>query len=88
MRKRTGASWRTAAEHGRTLAGLTINLIVRDIARSLPFYTGALGCRVLYSDADYAALEREGVRLQLHADHAYEHMPWANALASGAPRGL
>ncbi len=78
----------TAAAYGRTLEGLSVNLIVRDIARSVPFYTDVLGFAALYSDPDFAALQREGVRLQLHADHTYEKMPWAPMLATDAPRGL
>ena len=78
----------SADAYGRTLKGLSVNLIVRDVARSLPFYTGVLGLRPLYSDADYAALELDGVRVQLHADHAYDAMPWAEQLAGAARRGL
>jgi len=76
------------ADYGRTLSGLSVNLIVREVARSVPFYTGVLGLRLLYSDDDFAALERDGVRLQLHADHTYARMPWANRLEEPAPRGL
>lgn len=78
----------SAAEYGRTLAGLSLNLIVRDIARSISFYSGVLELRLLYSDEDFAAFEREGVRLQLHADHTYAHMPWASELREDARRGL
>jgi catechol 2,3-dioxygenase-like lactoylglutathione lyase family enzyme len=78
----------SAAEYGRTLSGLSVNLIVREVARSIPFYTGVLELRLLYSDEDFAALEREGVRLQLHADHTYAQMPWAKRLAESSPRGL
>jgi catechol 2,3-dioxygenase-like lactoylglutathione lyase family enzyme len=76
------------ADYGRTLSGLSVNLIVREVARSVPFYTGVLGLRLLYSDEDFAALERDGVRLQLHADHTYARMPWANRLKESASRGL
>lgn len=88
MKKRTGEPWMTAAEYGRTLTGLSLNLIVRDVQRSLLFYTEVLGFRAVYFDPDFAALEREGVRLQLHADHTYENMPWASRLSSPERRGL
>ncbi len=78
----------SAADYGRTLTGLSVNLIVRDVARSLPFYTDVLEMRLLYSDEDFAALEREGVRLQLHADHTYAQMPWAKRLRDDNKRGL
>jgi len=88
MKKRQTQPSMTAADYGRTLQGLSLNLIVRDVARSLPFYTQVLGLTALYSDADFAALEGHGVRLQLHADHTYERMPWAARLGQDGPRGL
>ena len=88
MKKRKAEPWMSAADYGRTLSGLSVNLIVRDIARSTPFYTGVLEMRLLYSDEDFAAFERDGVRLQLHADHTYARMPWATRLTEPAQRGL
>ena len=78
----------SADAYGRTLTGLSVNLIVRDIARSLPFYTSVLGLRLLFSDEDFAAFEGDGVRLQIHADHTYDRMPWAPRLAESGKRGL
>jgi len=78
----------SAADYGRTLSGLSVNLIVRDVARSIPFYSGVLELRLLYSDEDFAAFEREDVRLQLHADHTYAQMPWASRLRDESRRGL
>jgi catechol 2,3-dioxygenase-like lactoylglutathione lyase family enzyme len=88
VKKRKTEPWMSAADYGRTLAGLSVNLIVRDVAQSIPFYTGVLGLRLLYSDEDYAALERDGARLQLHADHTYAAMPWASRLRDESRRGL
>ena len=86
---RTGEPWQLAAVYGRTLVGLSVNLVVREVARSLPFYGEVLGLRVLYSDPDFAALEGpHEMRLMLHADHTYENMPWAPRLRSGEARGL
>jgi len=78
----------SAADYGRTLTGLSVNLIVRDVARSVPFYTYVLELRLLYADEDFAAFERDGVRVQLHADHAYAGMPWATLLRDESRRGL
>jgi len=78
----------SAADYGRTLSGLSVNLIVRDVGRSIPFYTNVLGLRLLYSDEDFAAFEREGARLQLHADHTYARMPWAARLRDESRRGF
>ncbi len=78
----------SAADYGRTLTGLSVNLIVRDVGRSIPFYIGVLELRLLYSDDDFAAFERDGAKLQLHADHTYARMPWADRLSEGTRRGL
>lgn len=83
-----------ADAYGRTLAGLSLNLIVRDVARSLPFYRDVLGFAVRYADVDFAALEHQGItgsgafKLQLHADHTYDATPWHAELAAGVRRGL
>ncbi len=87
-KKRTGEPWKTAAEYGRTLGGLSVNLLVRDVARSLPFYRDVLGFRVRYSDVDFVALERDQMAVQLHADHTYDGMPWAARLREPGKRGF
>lgn len=87
-KKRTGTPWMPADAYGRTLGGLTANLVVRDVARSLPFYRDVLGFTVHYSDVDFAAVELEGVKVQLHADHTYDSMPWRGELAAGVRRGF
>lgn len=88
MKKRTGDPWIPAAEYGASLPTFTVNLVVRDIARSLGFYTEVLGALVHYSDPDFAALGVGGAALMLHADHTYEGNPWSRRLATGEPRGL
>jgi catechol 2,3-dioxygenase-like lactoylglutathione lyase family enzyme len=87
-KKRTGEPWLSPPEYGATLAGVSLNFIVRDVRRSLPFYTEVLGFSSPYSDPDFAALEGFGIKVQLHADHTWEHMPWHGRLAGGEGRGL
>jgi catechol 2,3-dioxygenase-like lactoylglutathione lyase family enzyme len=86
-RKRTGNPWMPAEEYGRSLPRFTVNLLVKDVARSVAFYTGVLGATSQYSDADFAALELAGVRFMLHADHTYDQHPLASRLAGNTPRG-
>jgi catechol 2,3-dioxygenase-like lactoylglutathione lyase family enzyme len=88
MKKRTGEPWIPAPEYGRSLPAFTVNLIVRDIDRSVAFYTTVLEATVHYSDPDFAALRLGAAEVMLHADHAYEMNPWAPTLASDARRGL
>jgi catechol 2,3-dioxygenase-like lactoylglutathione lyase family enzyme len=88
-RKRTGVPWMPAPDFARKLTGLTMNLLVRDVAASLPFYTEVLGLTVLYSDEDFAALEGPGRwHMMLHADHTLDHSPAEMArLAEPGKRG-
>jgi catechol 2,3-dioxygenase-like lactoylglutathione lyase family enzyme len=73
-----------APEFARTLEGITLNLMVRDIAVSLPFYTEVLGLKALYSDPDFAALEGPaGRHMMLHADHTLDHSATETARLSG-----
>ena len=65
-----------------------MNLIVRDVTRSVPFYRDVLGATVHYSDPDFAALRVAGLEFMLHADHTYEDHPWTARLADRGPRGL
>ncbi len=88
MKLRTGEPWMPAAEYSRSLRGLTLNLLVRDIATALPFHREVLGAEVVYSDPDFAVLRRDGVEWMLHADHTYEDHPLRQSLASPVPRGL
>ena len=61
---------------------------MRDIERSLPFYTTVLQFRDVHHDPDFAALERDGIKLMLHADHTYAAQPWASRFAETGKRGF
>jgi len=65
-----------ASEYARQLTGLSVNLIVRDVLLSMPFFTEVLGLKALYSDPDFAALEGpESSHIMLHADHTFDRFP-------------
>lgn len=86
-KKRIGEPWMPAEEYGRSLPRLSVNLIVRDVARALPFYEQVLGAKVRYADADFAALSLEKIDFMLHADHTYDHHSIAARLAAPGLRG-
>ena len=86
-KKRTGEPFMPADDYGRRLPRFTVNLLVRDVAHSVAFYTGVLGARVHYADPDMAALEVAGLEFMLHADHTYDQHPLASRLAAAEPRG-
>jgi uncharacterized glyoxalase superfamily protein PhnB len=86
--KRTGDPWMSAGDYGRSLPAFTVNLLVRNLVRSVDFYREVLGATVRYSDPDFAALQVGGLEFMIHADHTYDEHPWALALRRGGPRGL
>jgi len=84
---RMGGGWVPADEYGRALPMFTVNLLVRDVAKSLPFYRDVLGAAVRYADGDFAALALLGTDFMLHADHTYDHHPTYARLRNAGPRG-
>ncbi len=85
---RTGAGWMPADEYGRALPKFTVNLLVKNVAKALPFYRDVLGATVRYADGDFAALAIAGTDFMLHADHAYDRHPLYERLRGVAVRGI
>ncbi|MGA8072854.1 MAG: VOC family protein [Candidatus Acidiferrales bacterium] len=86
--KRTQEPWMQADDYGRGLPDFTVNLLVRDVARSVAFYRDVFGAKVHHSDADFAALRAGRIEFMIHADQTYEHHPWHVELTGGGRRGL
>jgi catechol 2,3-dioxygenase-like lactoylglutathione lyase family enzyme len=84
---RTGDAFMPADEYGRQLPKFSVNLLVRSIAESLPFYTGVLGATVRYSDNDFAAMRLLDWEFMLHADHSYDHQPLFERFKNVKQRG-
>lgn len=85
---RTGEPWMPAPAYGRSLSGLGINLLVREVEAALPFHREVLDAEVVYSDPDIAVLRRDSVEWMLHAHHTYDAHPWHAIVTSDAPRGI
>ena len=85
---RIGDPWMPAPDYGRSLTGLGINLLVRDIDAALPFHREVLEAEVVYADPDVAVLRREGMEWMLHAHHTYDAHPWHPIITSDAQRGV
>ena len=88
MKLRTEEPWMPAPAYGRSLQGLTVNLLVQHIENSLAFQQDVLGAAVVYSDPDIAVLRFRGAEWMLHADHTYEDHPLHGSLSSDIPRGI
>lgn len=86
-KKRIGDAWMPAGEYGRSLPNFSVNLLVRDVQVSIPFYRDVLGASVRYADLDFAALNLLGLDFMLHADHTYDHHPLYARLGTTGPRG-
>lgn len=79
--------WMTAPDYGRSLHGLSINLLVKEVPRAIAFAREVLGATLIYGDADFAVLRREGAEWMLHADHTYGDHPLLALTGDGALRG-
>lgn len=88
MKLRTGEPWMPAPAYGRSLRGLSLNLLVRDIETTVPFHREVLAAEVIYSDPDFAVFRHGEAEWMLHADHTYQQHPLHTTLASGAVRGV
>ncbi|MBM3519029.1 MAG: glyoxalase [Alphaproteobacteria bacterium] len=77
-----------APEYGRSLRGLTINLLVRDIAAALPFHREVLAAASVHVDEDFAVFRHGDAEWCLHADHTYDRHPLYPQLMGVAPRGM
>jgi len=77
-----------ADEYGRALPKFTLNLLVRDVAKALPFYREVLQATVRYADGDFAALQIAGTDFMLHADHSYDQHPLYGRVQGVKTRGV
>ena len=76
-----------ASEYSKTLTGLTINLLVKEIEPAVGFAKEILGAKVVYSDPDFAVMSAYGAEWMLHADHTYDKHPMGRTVLNGTGRG-
>lgn len=88
MNEHTPEPWMSPDEYGRQMPDFTLNLLVRDIERSISFYRDVFGAVVQHSDPEFAALRVARLEFMIHIDRTYEKHAWRGELASGARRGL
>ena len=88
MKRATTPSWMPAPDYGRSLTGLGVNLLVRDVEASLGFARAVLDAEVVYADADFAVVRRGGAEWMLHADHTYDNHPLHGSLTDDLARGI
>lgn len=79
-------------DYGRSLKGFGINLLVRDISRTVAFSRDVLLAETAIADKDFAVLRhRVGGRVlaewMLHADGTYHSNPLLGLVPADSPRG-
>lgn len=100
MARKRGADetpFMAAPDYGRSLSGLSLNLLVRSIDRAVDFQCDVLGAIRIYADADFAVLRWQApdaapgsapAEWMLHADHTYGGHPLLGLTGDGAVRGV
>lgn len=72
---------------GKSLRGLGLNLLVRDVLQQVAFLRDLFAMRPLQSSADFALLSYHGPLLQLHSDGSFANHPLHGLLPETPPRG-
>ena len=76
-----------AEDFGRSLQGIGLNLLVRDVRRLAAFLQDVFGMEPHRLSADFAIMAYEGQVFQLHADGTYHSHPLPELLPEAGPRG-
>ena len=82
----------SAEDYGRSLKGLGINLLVREVARGVAFAHDVLGAHVVYADKDFAVLRYANgptsAEWMLHSDGSYHSNPLLGLIGDASVRGV
>jgi hypothetical protein len=76
-----------AGDFGRSLAGMGLNLLVRDVTAEAAFLSQAFGMTAHRASRDFAIMAYGGTLFQLHADHTFGAHPLLGLLPEAGPRG-
>ncbi|MBC7142980.1 MAG: glyoxalase [Rhodobacteraceae bacterium] len=74
-------------EFGRSLKGIGLNLLVRDVKVLAGFLTEVFGMSAHRLSADFAIMTYHGEVFQLHADATYHAHPLPSLLPEAGARG-
>ena len=76
-----------AVEFGQSLSGLGLNLLVKDVPRSVGFFAAVFEMQAFQPTKHFAILRTGGSVLQLHADSTYHSNPLLQLVPDAGPRG-
>ena len=77
----------SAEDFGRSLRGLGVNLLCRDVAAMAGFLRDVFGLQVHRLSADFAIVQHDGAMFQLHSDSTFGAHPLLGLVPEAAPRG-
>lgn len=77
----------SAEDFGRSLSGIGLNLLVRDVHDEAAFLQAVFGMTAHRLSADFAIMSCGGALFQIHADHTYHAHPLPGLLPETPPRG-
>ncbi|WP_300519764.1 VOC family protein [Aliiroseovarius sp.] len=77
----------SAADFGRQLRGVGVNLLTRDVKAKVAFLTGVFRMQAHRVTADFAILTYGDAVFQIHADHTYHSHPLPALLPEAGARG-
>ena len=72
---------------GRSLRGIGVNLLVRDVPRQCAFLEAVFGMTAHQVTRDFAILRFGDAVFQIHADATYHSNPLLDLLPEAPPRG-
>ncbi|MBL4721163.1 MAG: VOC family protein [Alphaproteobacteria bacterium] len=80
-----------APKYSKTLSGLSVNLLVKDVPAAVRFAQSVLGATSIYDDPDFAvvriATDTCSAEWMLHADHTYNDHPLSGIARGATGRG-
>lgn len=76
-----------AADFGRSLSGIGLNILVKDVPGLCSFLGDVFDVQVHRQSADFAIVTYHGQVFQLHADSTYHSHPLPSLLPENGARG-
>lgn len=77
----------SAGDFGRSLRGIGLNLVVRDVEALARFLVDVFEMRAHRVSADFAILTYGAQVMQIHADHTYHSNPLPSLVPESGARG-
>ena len=77
----------SAADFGRSLRGLGLNMLVRDVTGLVSFLTEVFEMKAHRVSQDFAIMTYGDQVFQLHADHTYHSHPLPSLMPEAGARG-